>query len=807
MRKRLLLTFVSVATAVAAFSQTQKVVTVPYSSDLGIPESSSTSAAGSVGNIDPAWTAVDADKGKSVSSEGVVTVYTNEWKYARNTNITGVGATGGVMLNVLAYYNTDDWLISPPIILEAGKTYNISWYSYSTSYSMSYKTMIAPNVSEEDFLKMQEENENLTYPEVLDARLDEGETIGEVTTEKNTIKQSIYSFQPEATGEYRLGFWFNSVKVGGGNLFLTKFEIVEGSESIVIPGVITDLTATPVGTELKVDLSWKLPEKDEAGKPLNVEDISAVKIWRGEELVKTTEGAATSYTDDVPSSGFYTYTVAAVGTREGASAVVETPFVGEMKPYTIPYAADFSDAKMTEAFWTTIDNNEDGIGWKFDGSSFKFENYSSAITEDDWLISPELSFEKAGTYRLTWKGSCYNGKLLFALGDANTVAAMTSDDAVEIGQVELTGYSTVEKKMDFTVAEAGNYYIGIRCYNSPSAASPYTINAFSVSEITEDDIYQTITIPAEGSMAFSSKDALDFTGVAGIKAYYATVEDDILTINEVAQVPASAGVILKGEAGEYKIPYITTASALEGNVIVGAINGQNLSAGDFIYRDGDKGMGFYRTEEAATLPAGSGYLRSSIGNVNFISADGGPVIKTTQTITVGEDGSMTYSLDRGLDFSSAEGITAYIIDKVEEGTYSCKEIEKVPASTGILIKAEAGEYEVAYCDDAETVSGNQLKSAITGVPVTAGAFVYRNGTEGMGFYKLTEGITMPDNTAYLPSYASMSAFIKEKANTSSILEIITEEIIPDAVYDLNGRKVAYPRHGIYVINGKPVMIK
>ena len=807
MRKRLLLTFVSVATAVAAFSQTQKVVTVPYSSDLGIPESSSTSAAGSVGNIDPAWTAVDADKGKSVSSEGVVTVYTNEWKYARNTNITGVGATGGVMLNVLAYYNTDDWLISPPITLEAGKTYNISWYSYSTSYSMSYKTMIAPNVSEEDFLKMQEENENLTYPEVLDARLDEGETIGEVTTEKNTIKQSIYSFQPEATGEYRLGFWFNSVKAGGGNLFLTKFEIVEGSESIVIPGVITDLTATPVGTELKVDLSWKLPEKDEAGKPLNVEDISAVKIWRGEELVKTTEGAATSYTDDVPSSGFYTYTVAAVGTREGASAVVETPFVGEMKPYTIPYAADFSDAKMTEAFWTTIDNNEDGIGWKFDGSSFKFENYSSAITEDDWLISPELSFEKAGTYRLTWKGSCYNGKLLFALGDANTVAAMTSDDAVEIGQVELTGYSTVEKKMDFTVAEAGNYYIGIRCYNSPSAASPYTINAFSVSEITEDDIYQTITIPAEGSMAFSSKDALDFTGVAGIKAYYATVEDDILTINEVAQVPASAGVILKGEAGEYKIPYITTASALEGNVIVGAINGQNLSAGDFIYRDGDKGMGFYRTEEAATLPAGSGYLRSSIGNVNFISADGGPVIKTTQTITVGEDGSMTYSLDRGLDFSSAEGITAYIIDKVEEGTYSCKEIEKVPASTGILIKAEAGEYEVAYCDDAETVSGNQLKSAITGVPVTAGAFVYRNGTEGMGFYKLTEGITMPDNTAYLPSYASMSAFIKEKANTSSILEIITEEIIPDAVYDLNGRKVAYPRHGIYVINGKPVMIK
>ncbi|MDE6254846.1 MAG: hypothetical protein K2M39_01510 [Muribaculaceae bacterium] len=798
--KKLLLTFASIVTAMSATSQ----VTVPYSSDLGIPDQSSTAT----GSIDPDWIAVDADPGKSTTSGETVTVYTNEWKYARNATITSTGATGGVSLNILAYYNTDDWLISPAISLEAGKTYKISWYSYSSSYAMTYKAMMASNVTDAEFAAMQEENPDLTYAQALDARLDEGTTVGEVTTVKNTIKQSVYTFTPETTGDFRFGFWFNSVKAGGGNLFLTKFEIAEDA---LTPGVITNFTATPIGTELKVNLNWDLPETDDAGNAITPADISAVKIWRGEELIKTIDGAATSYTDDVPEAGFYSYSVAAVGSKQGATASAETSFVGVKAPYTIPYTADFTDAKMAEAFWTCIDVNEDGKGWKYynqyGDAYFVFENYSSSITENDWLITPAMAFDKAGTYRMTWTGNCANGKLSFVLGKENTVAAMTGDEAVEIGQTELSTYSAVEKKLDFKITEPGNYYIGIKCDSNPSGGASYYTKGFSVAELAEEDLYLTIAIPEEGSMAFSCKDALDFTDIEGISAYIATLEDNFLSIEKIETVAGSTGVILKGEAGEYKIPYISDAAAPEGNVIKAAVNGQKVSAGAYLYGDGAKGIGFYRSLVSADVPAGGAYLPDTIGDVSFISENGGSTVKLTETITVGEDGSMTYSLNRGLDFTSAQGITAYIIDKVEEGTYSCKEIEKVPASTGILIKAEAGEYEVAYCDDAETVSGNQLRSAAEDTPITAGAFIYKNGDKGMGFYKLEEGMTLT-GAAYLPSYASQSEFLTENTGTSTaVSNIDTDANIPEVIYDLNGRKVMNPEKGIYIINGKTVVVK
>ncbi|MDE5790582.1 MAG: hypothetical protein K2H96_05075 [Muribaculaceae bacterium] len=803
MRKRLLSTIVFIATAMTGIAQTGEVVTVPYSSDLGIPSASSTAT----GNIDPAWTAVDADTGSGTN--------TNAWTYARNTYITGVDAQGGVSLKTIAYFKGDDWLISPAISLEEGKNYKISWYSYSTAAACSYKAMMSENVTDAEFATMQEENADITYPQALDARLDEGKLVGEVTTVKNSMQLSEFTYSPEKTGDYRFGFWaFTKNPTAAGMLCITKFQIVEDGESPeipdekVTPGAITDFTATPVGEELKVDLTWKLPETDAKGNAIEPSVITAVKLWRGEELIATLDGTATSYTDNVPAAGFYTYKVAAVGDEEGEAATVTTSYVGEKKPYPIPYTADFSNADMTKAFWTTVDANGDGKGWKYEDSGFTFDNYSTAITEDDWLITPALAFSSAGTYRMSWTGNCGNGKLSFVLGKENTVTAMTGDEALEIGQIELSTYSAVEKNLDFKITEPGNYYIGIKCDNNPSEGYSYYTKGFSVTELSEEDLYQTITIPEEGSMVFSSKDALGFGEVEGLSAYIATVEDNMLSIEEVESVPASTGVILKGDSGEYKVPYISNAEAIEGNVIKAAVNGQKVSAGAYIYGNGEKGIGFYKTDAATEVPAGSGYLPDTIGDVNFISENGGSTVKTTQIITVGEDGSMTYSLNRGLDFSSAEGIEAYIVDKIDGDFYTVKEIEKVPASTGIIIKAKAGDYEVAYCDDVEAVADNKLEIVTPGVRVLPGSFIYQDGQTGLGFYKLTEATTLPENSVYLPADVSTSEFIKETNDiTTGVSEISTEASLPKAVYDLSGRKVSYPERGIYIIDGRTVIVK
>lgn len=75
-------------------------------------------------------------------------------------------------------------------------------------------------------------------------------------------------------------------------------------------------------------------------------------------------------------------------------------------------------------------------------------------------------------------------------------------------------------------------------------------------------------IGEKGWATFSAARALDFSSVAGIEAYAVTVSDNFITLHQVNAVPAHTGILLKGTAGEYAIPAIGTADALETNDLV-----------------------------------------------------------------------------------------------------------------------------------------------------------------------------------------------------------------------------------------------
>ncbi len=73
--------------------------------------------------------------------------------------------------------------------------------------------------------------------------------------------------------------------------------------------------------------------------------------------------------------------------------------------------------------------------------------------------------------------------------------------------------------------------------------------------ITNEDV---ITIKDTGKGTWCSKYDLDFTDVEGIKAYTATGYDDdgkTIWLSRVLRVPAGTGIMVKGDAGEYKIPH------------------------------------------------------------------------------------------------------------------------------------------------------------------------------------------------------------------------------------------------------------
>ena len=91
--------------------------------------------------------------------------------------------------------------------------------------------------------------------------------------------------------------------------------------------------------------------------------------------------------------------------------------------------------------------------------------------------------------------------------------------------------------------------------------------------LTDED---EITIKDIGKTTWCSKYDLDFTNVAGIKAYIAMGYDDIdkiIWLGRVMKVPAGTGVLVKGDAGTYKIPHASVRAAYA-NWFVGNLGDQ-----------------------------------------------------------------------------------------------------------------------------------------------------------------------------------------------------------------------------------------
>ena len=113
-------------------------------------------------------------------------------------------------------------------------------------------------------------------------------------------------------------------------------------------------------------------------------------------------------------------------------------------------------------------------------------------------------------------------------------------------------------------------------------------------------------------------------------------------------------------------------------------------------------------------------------------------------------------------------------------------------------------------------SVNYLKAG--GISVTSDASYNRYGfqTQGsdMGFYKISgNAVAVPENKAYLELPATVAApslSIELDGETTGIKVINWEDVDANndgQVYDLQGRRVYQPTTGIFIKNGKKVIVK
>ena len=180
------------------------------------------------------------------------------------------------------------------------------------------------------------------------------------------------------------------------------------------------------------------------------------------------------------------------------------------------------------------------------------------------------------------------------------------------------------------------------------------------------------------------------------------------------------------------------------------------------------------------------------------------------TKTIGSTGYATFCADVPVSFEGS-GVTAYIAT-LSGSKVSFSEVTSVPANTGVLLKGTAGEKTFTVAESTTDVSANKFVGVTEDSEVGGGIFVLMAGTadnQGTGFYKTTaEKFTVGANTAYLPaSVAEARTFIGFDDESTGINELPVSENAQDKVYNLQGVRVAQPTKGLYIVNGKKIIVK
>ena len=180
-----------------------------------------------------------------------------------------------------------------------------------------------------------------------------------------------------------------------------------------------------------------------------------------------------------------------------------------------------------------------------------------------------------------------------------------------------------------------------------------------------------------------------------------------------------------------------------------------------------------------------------------------------ETISVGTAGFTTFSSSKNFN---VEGIvTAYTV-RYAEGHALLTPVTEVPAGAGVIIEAVAGTYTVPAIESASALSDNDLlvsDGSVTG----NGSTIYALGKKSdvVGFYLVKSGETVPAGKAYLNIPGTSRDFIGFSfgGETTGIdnAQLAAGNKADGAVYNLAGQRVSKPTRGLYIVNGKKVVVK
>lgn len=366
----------------------------------------------------------------------------NSWQF--------VDGLSGISLTSVrgAQGNHNDWLISPEMAFEAGKSYVVT-YTASTSGNPAPATLTVAYGSAPDAASM---------------------TNTIATRTINETDMAYFRITPETAGNYYLGFLVNS-SANNGTVSVLTVKVAESAG--ITPLAPTDLVAEPDIQAGQVKLSWTNPDTDTEN--IALDGNITLRISRNGETVEDITGQpgeSMSYIDrPTPFEGEAKYQVAAFVTEDKLSEAAET----------VANLNDFQGERSELIFWGqhrnedyTPTNYEPFSDWAvsdLDGNkSFTYQSWDNsfslgmATSNNDWIISPavELSTNRRYLIEVELQSSpAYGATLDVYMGTSASTAGMNTQ-LMQIDNATGNGWFILSTEQ-FDIDENGEYYFGIHC--------------------------------------------------------------------------------------------------------------------------------------------------------------------------------------------------------------------------------------------------------------------------------------------------------------------------------------------------------
>lgn len=501
-------------------------------------------------------------------------------------------------------------------------------------------------------------------------------------------------------------------------------------------------------------------------------------------------------------------------------------------PYKAQSAFDGSDGY----FWAFVGNPIDGV-----------KVYNKALGNTQTMVYNDATNPVMGTDNGTkWYITISNGMIGFKYtsdtgkrwndfgGGAATLKYYGSESWHQYTYIDEVDYTTLyTNNIKPFIDDAGTGYFKISNQNATTLEGEYN-SANNDSKITLSEY-------ASLANSLNNKISWPTTGYYRVKSVSA---DKYLTAESASQLTVGTGtgastiVYLNGSNGTYTMQmqgqnvyaqsngYASILSSFDRNIYltIPVVEGK-LSPGKVTIGNGQTATD-YHCVNGTNVQSIAIQTNTNDNQAAYWTVE--PATSFTGTLTNAKDNTNTEhsyaTLCVPFAITNLSGAVAYA--PTINGSYLNMDngASTVGAGTPVILVGakDAGSYTAAINTESAPVTSpvttNALRGTFTGTTLDCTAATGENYVLGfdadndnrIGFYHVANGgsFSLSANRAYLSNGSSARGYAINWSDASSVQDMKAAEDVNSAVvYDLQGRRVENPQHGMYIRNGRVIVVK